>query len=163
MSLTRLAWLLVLLVCGTPADAATAIGKVGRVQGAVEGTVEGATGALAPDDAVFLGEVIETGAEGRAEMALDDGTVLTIGENARLTLDTFVVGSAGANRLAVTVAGAFRFVSAALGASRRQASVTTPFAVIGVRGTDFWGGPIDGRFGVYLFEGAVAVANAAGE
>jgi len=61
----------------------------------------------------------------------------------------------------VTLAGDFRFISGKLtpGAAR-DASVTTPFAVIAVRGTDFWGGPIDGAFGVLLFEGAVSVTNA---
>ncbi len=40
--------------------------------------------------------------------------------------------------------------------------MTTPFAVIGIRGTDFWSGPIDGAFGVLLLEGAVSVTNTAG-
>ena len=34
--------------------------------------------------------------------------------------------------------------------------------MIGVRGTDFWGGPIDGCFGVFLLEGAVTVENGSG-
>jgi hypothetical protein len=42
--------------------------------------------------------------------------------------------------------------------------VTTPVATIGIRGTDFWGGPIDEQaLGVFLIEGAVSVSNAAGE
>src|SRR5262249_41421970 len=61
----------------------------------------------------------------------------------------------------VTLAGAFRFVTGKVAPSAtRDASVTTPFAVIAVRGTDFWGGPIDGAFGVLLFDGAVSVTNA---
>jgi hypothetical protein len=31
-----------------------------------------------------------------------------------------------------------------------------------VRGTEFWGGPIDARYGVLLLEGEVTVSNAAG-
>ena len=63
----------------------------------------------------------------------------------------------------MTLAGAFRFVSGKVtAAAPRDAAVTTPFAVIAIRGTDFWGGPIDGAFGVLLFEGAVAVTNAGG-
>ena len=43
-------------------------------------------------------------------------------------------------------------------------SVTTPVAVVGIRGTEFWGGPIDDQaLGVFLIEGAVSVSNAAGE
>ena len=35
-------------------------------------------------------------------------------------------------------------------------------AEIGIRGTDFWTGPIDGQFGVLLLDGAVTVSNPAG-
>jgi hypothetical protein len=39
---------------------------------------------------------------------------------------------------------------------------TTPLR--GIRGTEFWGGPIDDQaLGVFLIEGAVSVSNAAGE
>ncbi len=42
--------------------------------------------------------------------------------------------------------------------------MTTPVAIIGIRGTEFWGGPIDDQaLGVFLIEGAVSVSNAAGE
>jgi hypothetical protein len=42
-------------------------------------------------------------------------------------------------------------------------TVRTPVATIGVRGTDFWTGPIDGQFGVLIMEGEVVVSNPAGE
>jgi hypothetical protein len=41
--------------------------------------------------------------------------------------------------------------------------VVTPVATVGVRGTDFWAGPIDNQaLGVLLVEGAVSVSNRAG-
>jgi hypothetical protein len=43
-----------------------------------------------------------------------------------------------------------------------QVVMRTPVVEIGIRGTDFWTGPIDGQFGVLLLEGAVSVSNAAG-
>ena len=47
--------------------------------------------------------------------------------------------------------------------ARSDVTVTTPFAAIGIRGTEFWGGPIDDQaLGVFLIEGAVRVSNAAG-
>jgi len=86
--------------------------------------------------------------------------VLTVGENASVRLDAFVYRP-DANVVKLTLAGAFRFASGKLAAvAARDVIVTTPFAVIAVRGTDFWGGPIDGAFGVLLFDGAVAVTNA---
>lgn len=35
-------------------------------------------------------------------------------------------------------------------------------ATIGVRGTDFWGGPINGTFGVVVLEGTITVTTRAG-
>ena len=43
-------------------------------------------------------------------------------------------------------------------------SVTTPVAVVGIRGTEFWGGPIDDQaLGIFLIEGSVSVSNGAGQ
>jgi hypothetical protein len=139
--------------------AATAIGSVSRLEGAAEAVSEGAKRELATGSAVHLLEEVATGVDARLELTLDDGSVLTLGETARLVLDDFVYAPAGESRLHATVAGAFRYVSGKLGiGATRQASVTTPFAIVGVRGTDFWGGPIDGRFGVFLIAGEITVA-----
>jgi len=148
------------LLAASGATAAEAIGKVTRLHGTARGADEGVWRQLTTDDPVNLNETVVTGAETRLELTLDDDTVLTLGASARLRLDGFVYNPRGVSRFRATVVGAFRFVSGALpvGATR-QASVVTPFAVIGVRGTDFWGGPIDGGFGVFLFEGAVSVAH----
>jgi hypothetical protein len=139
--------------------AATPVGSVARVQGECTGTVDGATRRLTAEAPVHLAEELATGAGARLAVALDDGTVLTLGENARLTIDEFVFDPAGKSSLAAVVSGAFNYVSGALNAAARQAAVTTPVAVIAVRGTNFWGGPIDGGFGVALFEGSISVTS----
>jgi hypothetical protein len=134
------------------------IGTVTRVQGAAFGVVDGGRQALAADASVYLGEAIATGSNARLAVKLADGTALTLGENASLTLDAFVYDPAGANSLHALVAGAFRYVSGALGPNAtRTASLTTPAVTIGVRGTDFWGGPIDGQTGFILLGGAIDV------
>ena len=46
--------------------------------------------------------------------------------------------------------------------TQSKIAVTTPVADIGVRGTEFWGGPMDGQYGVLLLEGVVTVSNQAG-
>ncbi len=147
-----------LALAAIPASAAETIGAVGRIAGPATGAVAGSAHPLAAGEQVFQDEVIETGDGGRVEIRLADGTAVTLGERASMTLDTFVYEPAGASRLHATIDGAFRYISGPLakGASR-DASVGTPIATIGVRGTDFWGGAIDGSFGVVVLEGEVTV------
>jgi hypothetical protein len=63
------------------------------------------------------------------------------------------------------VVGAFRFLSGQVSKLvSSDVSIATPVAIIGIRGTEFWGGPIDNQvLGVFLIEGAVSVSNAGGE
>lgn len=147
-----------LLGAAAPAGAADAVGTASRVQGDVTGTVDGISSSVAAGGEIYLGETVATGGKARAALQFEDGTTLTLGENAEVVIDAFIYEPAGQSRLEATVAGAFRYVSGKLATgATRAASVATPFAVIGVRGTDFWGGPIDGRFGVVVLEGAITI------
>ena len=83
-----------------------------------------------------------------------------------MILDTFVYNPAeGTGTLKMAVTGAFRFVSGQVTKQpNTEVAVTTPVATVGIRGTEFWGGPIDDQaLGVFLIEGEVSVTNAAGE
>jgi hypothetical protein len=145
-----------LLVLSQLANAADAIGGVDRVKGVATGTVDGVELQLAPADPVYSRERIVTGDAARLAIGFMDSTKLTVGENADVTLDDFVYQPGGQSAMRISLVGAFRFIS---GPTTPAATLTTPFAVIGVRGTDFWGGPIDGVFGVVLFEGSVTVTS----
>jgi hypothetical protein len=153
-------------LAGGQAAAQQAIGAVSRVQGRASGTHNGATEALDLKSSIFLNEVVSTGEAARLEVTFTDGTQVTLGEKAKLTLDTFVFNPAvGIGTIKFGVVGAFRFLSGqASKLASSDVSVTTPVAIIGIRGTEFWGGPIDNQaLGVFLIEGAVNVSNAAGE
>jgi hypothetical protein len=118
---------------------------------------------LATGTAVYRNEAIVTGIDARLELGFDDGTRLTVGEKSRIMLDEFVYAPAGVSRFRANIAGPFRYISGKLGlGASRAASVETPFATIGIRGTDFWGGPIDGANGIVVFEGEVSVTTPAG-
>jgi hypothetical protein len=147
-------------LAGTSATAAPAIGTVTRMAGSATATVAGKTAPLAAGAEVFAGEAIDTAAGTRLEVTLADRTTLTLGESAHLTLDDFVFNPHAATHIDVSVNGAFRYVSGKLGlGATRVAQVNTPFATIGARGTDFWGGPIDGHFGVVALAGTVTVTS----
>jgi hypothetical protein len=141
---------------------ANEVGEVAKAQGICRGTTAEDTRKLVPGSSVSFGDVLATEGGARLEIGFLDATTLTLGENAKLRIDRFVYAPR-TTRTSVRLAavGAFRFVSGTRGGDS-DVAIVTPVATIGVRGTDFWAGPIDGAYGVLLLEGAVDVANGAG-
>jgi hypothetical protein len=168
----RLIIIAVMLVCGFAGQSAAqsarpqAIGAVSRIQGEATGTNGSARRPLGLNSSVFLNDVVSTGDAARLEVTFSDNTRLTLGEKAKLTLDSYVFDSAaGSGTIKFGLVGAFRFVSGQVSKlASADVRVTTPVAIVGTRGTEFWGGPIDDQvLGVFLIEGAVSVSNAAGQ
>jgi hypothetical protein len=157
--LARLAFVLMFALLAAAAHAAT-VGKVARVQGSV---TSGAA-RLAAGSPIEQDQVVETGPGARLEIVFVDGTTFTVGEKSKVTIDRFVYNPGGAtNTIRLAVVGPFRFVSGKLGkALGSNVSIKTPFATMGIRGTDVWGGPIDNRYGVFLAEGIVTVSAGGG-
>ena len=153
----RIAVILWALLLSGVAQAQTPVGAVDRCHLSCTASAGDAERDLAAGAPVHVGEQIATGAGARLQFTLDDGTTVTLGENASVAVDEFVNDPGRTSTFRATVSGAFRYVSGVLAPEARTATITTPFAVIGIRGTDFWGGPIDGNFGVLLFEGAIVV------
>ena len=142
-----------------------AIGTVSRILGEANATRGGTARALSLNTSVILNETVSTGSGARLEVTFKDNTRVTLGENAKLTLDRYAFNpAAGRRKIRLRVVGAFRFVSGKLSKLvRSDVNVTTPAAAIGIRGTEFWAGPIDNQaLGVLLVEGVVRVSNAAG-
>ena len=91
---------------------------------------------------VLLNDVVRTEAASQLQILLLDRTTFTVGANARVTVDRFVYDPAAKSRsLGVSVTrGAFRFMSGrTLARPSGPASVRTPVATIGIRGTIFEG------------------------
>ncbi len=146
---------------------------IGTIQG-----VEGAAYILDPEAAdkpprpataeaaLYTGETVETGVDSRAFILLIDDSQITLGANASFRIDEYLLddGEAVASKGRFTaVRGAFEFVTGLIGkAPGADVSVNFPYGSIGVRGTTFWGGEIDGAYGVLVSEGEVIVSNARG-
>jgi hypothetical protein len=107
---------------------------------------------------------LRTGANGRLQVTFRDNTVLTLGEHASVVIDRYVYDpdhGIGETVLQATK-GAFRFATGRIKELKdHKIAVSTPVAYIGVRGTEFWGGPLD-KYGVLLLQGKVTVSNQAG-
>jgi hypothetical protein len=155
-----------LLLAGFARGAAQeAIGTVSRIQGEASGTRGDTTRTLGLNASVFSNEVLSTGAAARLEVTFADNTQVTLAENARLTLDEYLFDpGTGRGGIRFRLTGALLFISGQVAKlASANVSVVTPAAAIGIRGTQFWTGPIDNQaLGVFLIEGSVTVSNTAG-
>src|SRR4029079_19613394 len=101
----------------------------------------------------------------RLEVTFNDNSKLTLGENANVVIDRYVYNPNKSSAQVVLSAskGAISFAVGMIEKmNQKNIVVNTPYAALDVRGTHFWAGPIDGKYGVYLLNGKVGVSNRAG-
>ena len=153
---------LVLVFCSTSgARAESVVGTVSRVQNSAQ--IGG--GPATVGSPVHMNDRLRTGPNGRLEVTFNDHSSLTLGENANLVIDRYVFdpNKSTARVVLNSAQGAFRFAGGKIEQmSHKDIVVNTPNAALAVRGTHFWAGPIDGKYGVLLLNGKVRVSNRAG-
>lgn len=170
--------LLALLLCfvlprSAAAEDAAAIGTVAEIEGPVtryafdELPADAKIGAI-PEvgQAVYLHDIIETGPGGKAHILFIDDTELTLGENARLTVDEYVFDAEaktpGKGRFSV-LNGAFLFVSGLISKHEKpDVEIATTYGTIGIRGTVVWGGTLEDQYNIFVQEGQVTFATERG-
>jgi hypothetical protein len=137
------------------------VGVVEQVQNRAEAEFQDGVRPLAPASPIYLGDLLRTRKDARLRARLGDGSELTMGENAELEIDEFVHEPGRSQTVTVDVLqGALRFISGKLrGGGQRGIHIRTPVAILGVRGTELWLGPIDGATGVLVLEGEVIVGS----
>lgn len=141
--------------------AAQPVGSVTKVQNQAQ---IGAKTAVV-GTAVQMNDELRTGANARLQITFRDGTLLTLGENARVVIDRYVYNPAESKGVMAlkTAQGAVRFATGRINQMQnRDVTVTTPAAALAMRGTEFWTGPIDGHHGALLLKGKVRVSNRGG-
>jgi ferric-dicitrate binding protein FerR (iron transport regulator) len=137
-----------------PARAAERVGSVEEVTGQAFAELDSVRRPLDRAAPVFLSEEVATGVASRLGMRLGRDTTVRLGEQARLKIDRFLVDAGGEMTLR---SGPLLFD----GQPRRAGvQVRSPFALIAVRGTRFFAGPSNDRFGVFVVRGSVAVTSA---
>ena len=141
-----------------------AAGVVSRVQGAALAVKNAVPRILAAGDPVGIGDVLSTGVDSRLEIVLADDTVFTLGAEASFVVVDYTFGRGGENnRVLRVLEGAFLVATGATG-QQDQFVVETTVATIGIRGTTFWGGPLDGEFQIMVVDGVgIIVSNAGGQ
>ncbi|MCF8466585.1 MAG: FecR family protein [Sneathiella sp.] len=145
--------------------AAPGVGTVTRIQNTASVIREGQELPIQPGAMILENDEIRSSEAARVEITFIDGTRLTIGENSRIAIDEYVynphdnIGKA----IISAIQGPFRFITGKIGKLKdKRVEVRTNLATIGIRGTDFWGGPSPDIFGVFLLKGTIIVFNSAG-
>jgi hypothetical protein len=114
----------------------------------------------APKSAVDWQDLVNTQVNGRARVALDDGSVLNVGSQSALRVEKHDAGTQQ-TQLDLTY-GKLRSQAQKISQPDGKFEVHTPAGVAGVVGTDFYVGYDNGVMNVIAFEGIVRVCNLAG-
>lgn len=146
------------LLLGAAGPAPRRIGEAVEVTGTARAERPGATRPLAPAAPLGEGDTLVTGADSRLLARLAGDIELRLGALARLLLDSVpATPRDGAGTVLRRAAGALWF-SRPETAPRAPVAIVSPAALIGVRGTAFWAGEMDGRFSVLVERGEAAVS-----
>lgn len=164
--------LLLTLASTASAAAAEAAARVFVTVGTVEAVAsDGSVRALGRGDAVFAGDTLRTGPRGRAQFRFTDGARLALRPDTELAVDDYeheATAPPASLRTALRLErGGFRAITGDVAQRARSAyRVSTPFAVVGVRGTDYSAVIADLGSGPQLYvgvrSGGIFAENAAG-
>lgn len=141
------------------------IGHVAAVEGSAFLIGKGDPLRLKADDPIYLNNTIETRDKTRIAIVFIDDSQIKLGSNASLTIDQYVydpypeaTDGNDPNKAEYSVMrGAFEYLSGLLAKPfDSDVKVKTSKGSIGIRGTKFWGGPLeDAQYAIYVEEGAI--------
>lgn len=163
-------YMLFLLVFLPPAQAQDSayypIGQIAKIEGDVFSQKGDNRKKVKTDDPVYLDTTIETGPNSLALILFIDDTQITLAENTELLIDEYVFDPYDSEENEADfeiMTGSFYWLGGMLSKRERpKVKVTTSVGSIGIRGTEFWGGNIEGGYGVFVNHGLVAFEGAWG-
>ena len=139
-------------------------GTVARVQGSAIAMQDAVPRILQSDSPVYIGDVLSTGPDSRLEIKMIDDGIFTLSERTTFMVIEYTFGGGNPNGILRLLSGAVNAASGKLAkAAGVQFTMEADSATIGIRGTKFWAGDLDGIFQVGLWSGAVVVENRGGE
>ncbi len=102
----------------------------------VQANLAGQAGQTKVGDLVYLGDVVQTGADGRLGINFTDGSSFNLSSNARMALSEFVYDPNGKSNSTLfnLTKGTFTFVAGNI-AKTGDMKIDTPVATMGIRGT----------------------------
>lgn len=144
------------------------IGTILEVQGSAIVTPEGGQGAAAAvDTQLHLKDTVTTGPNSRVFILFIDDTELTLSEKTQVRIDDYIYSAddtQGNKALYSIMMGTFQYISGLIGKKDNpDVQIQTSVGSIGIRGTDFWAGELDGEYAVAVNEGRVSLRTDGGE
>ncbi len=153
---------LFLLALTPRAFTAEPAGRIGRLGGEVAIVRAGIEVIPSSGEAVQARDHLTTAAGGRLEAVFTDGTIIVLADASEVVIDAWAFNADDdQGRLFLRLMGGSIMVDAGR-LAEQQLRLRTPVATVGVRGTRFWAGSLDGRFGILLLAGSVSVENTSG-
>ncbi len=142
-----------------PLFAQSSVGKIDSLQLPAWLDRGGLTVPASPGIELFPGDGLRTGKGARLLIALNEGSIVRLGENATFEVNKAERKGGIFNAALSVVEGAFRFSTLALSKSQRRNIniLVARNATIGIRGTDLWGRGRDDKDIVCLIEGKIDV------
>jgi hypothetical protein len=135
------------------------IGSVLAVRGEVFRADDAKQSPLAAKAPVYLGDTIVSGA-GKAKISLNDGTVISVGENTRIRLSMYQSTSNSLTTRLNIARGVLRLLVARI-TTGGQFEIESETAIAAVRGTDWLMDVTADTTSVAIITGAVAVSSTA--
>jgi hypothetical protein len=136
-----------------PTQASTVIGKASDVRGKVNLKRAEKQEGLMTGGKIIDNDLVATGSDSFADLALVGDTRILLGSETELLLDSFIAGQGGTMELGM---GQMVF-DRPEGLPKIDLALRTTFGMIGVRGTKFFAGPNRGVFAVFVEHGQVSV------
>jgi hypothetical protein len=146
-----------LLLSTAQAFAAAFVAQAVKTRGDIRITRDGADIGCSMGTAVQLGDVLKTGAGARLRLRFVDGSILTLGENTKLSVDLFAVDAANKSRSVVltVLEGIVNAAAAKSGENKFDYQIKTASGYSAVRGTKWIVGFQQALMTVYVLNGTV--------
>jgi hypothetical protein len=157
--------ILILLLATFILSSTAAIAESGGIVEAIQMPAwydrDGVSRPLKPGIDLFSGDVIHTGKNARALLRMSEGSIIKLGEDAKLNINTLTPPEQEEGVFAALLRvtrGAFRFTTTAIGKTlKRNVDIKIGHVTVGIRGTDIWGRSQSGEDLFCLIEGKVNV------
>jgi dihydroxyacetone kinase DhaKLM complex PTS-EIIA-like component DhaM len=146
-----------MLFLASDAFAAAFVAQAVKTRGDIRITRDGGDMSCSQGTALQLGDLIKTGAGARLRLRFVDGSILTLGENTKLSIDLFAVDAANKSRTVVltVIEGIVNAAAAKSNENKFDYQIKTASGYSAVRGTRWIVGFQQALMTVYVLNGTV--------